>query len=57
MDLTNGFVIKIDVQKNGFVPEEPGCYKKAKNIRNIMGSIFISVICPAIRHLENVNKS
>ena len=37
--------------------KEPRCYKKAKNIRNIMGTIFLTVICPAIRHLENVNKS
>ena len=35
-------------------PQEPRCYKKEKNIRNIMGTIFLTVICPAIHHLENV---
>ena len=32
------------------------CYKKAKNIRNIMGTIFLANICPAKRHLENLNR-
>ena len=31
-------------------------FKHGEYARLIMGTIFLTVICPAIRHLENVNR-
>ena len=45
---------RLTYRKEGFVPppQSPVAIKRQKNIRNIMGTIFITVI----RHLENVNR-
>ena len=40
MDETNSFVIKIDVQKRRFCPQEPHCYKKAKKIYGISWVLY-----------------
>ena len=57
MDKHTVLLSRLTYRKEGFAHQEPRCYKKAKIIRNIMGTIFLTVNCPAIRHLENVNKS
>ena len=40
MDETNSFVIKIDVMKRRFCPQEPHCYKKAKKIYGISWVLY-----------------
>ena len=39
-----------------FSPQELRCYKKTKNIQNIMGIIFLTVMYPSTCYLENVNR-
>ena len=59
MDETDGFVIKIDVQKRRFCPQEPHCYKKAKKIYGISWVLYFLqwvALLHCIRHLENVNR-
>ena len=56
--LNKGFCYQdIDVQKKRFCPQEPHCYKKTKNVRYIMGTVFLrdlSIFIGGLGPVQNV---